>query len=48
MTLDEFLYDYNEDMVIDLINRHVDFTTGGTSTEEEKPKETNARSFFGI
>ena len=48
MTLDEFLYDYNEDMVIDLINRHVDFMTGGISHEEVQPKETNARNFFGV
>ena len=48
MTLDEFLYDYNEDMVLYLINRHVEFMTGEVNEEDKPPEPTNARSFFGI
>lgn len=46
--MDEFMYDYNLELVTYLLNKHIELITGrNPELEEEKEvKETEARSFF--
>lgn len=45
--MDEFLYDYNENLIADLLTRKFELLFGELNEEAtNEPKETEARNFF--
>ena len=46
LSMDEFLYDYNQELIADMINRKIEFKYGVDPSEEKEPETVEARDLF--
>ena len=46
LSMNEFLYDYNQALITDMINRKIEFKYGVNPNEEKEPETVEARDLF--